>query len=116
MPIFIGAFGGCLVVIGVSFFDKVKIDDPVGALSVHLLNGIWGTIAVGIFASNDKITLLGQLKGILLIGLFAFISSFIVLYIINKIMPLRAGNDEEMQGLDVEECGIEAYPEFKRAF
>jgi ammonium transporter, Amt family len=116
MPIFIGAFGGCLVVIGVSFFDKMKIDDPVGALSVHLLNGIWGTIAVGIFASNDKITLLGQLKGILLVGLFAFISSFIVLYIINKIMPLRAGSDEEMQGLDVEECGIEAYPEFKRAF
>jgi ammonium transporter, Amt family len=116
-PILIGAFGGCLVVMGVSFFDKMRIDDPVGALSVHLVNGIWGTIAVGIFASNgEDITLLGQLKGILLIGIFAFVSSFVVLYIINKIMPLRAGNDEEMQGLDVEECGIEAYPEFKRAF
>ncbi len=116
-PILIGAVGGVLVVLGVSFFDKIKIDDPVGALSVHLLNGIWGTIAVGIFASNaDTITLWGQLKGILLIGVFAFISSYIVLFIINKIIPLRAGNDEEMQGLDVEECGIEAYPEFKRAF
>ena len=116
-PILIGAFGGCLVVMGVSFFDKMRIDDPVGALSVHLVNGIWGTIAVGIFASNgENITLLGQLKGIFLIGIFAFVSSFVVLYIINKIMPLRAGNDEEMQGLDVEECGIEAYPEFKRAF
>lgn len=116
-PILIGAFGGCLVVMGVSFFDKMRIDDPVGALSVHLVNGIWGTIAVGIFASNgENITLLGQLKGIFLIGIFAFVSSFLVLYIINKIMPLRAGNDEEMQGLDVEECGIEAYPEFKRAF
>jgi len=116
-PILIGAFGGCLVVMSVSFFDKIRIDDPVGALSVHLVNGIWGTIAVGIFASNgENITLLGQLKGIFLIGIFAFVSSFIVLYIINKIMPLRAGNDEEMQGLDVEECGIEAYPEFKRAF
>ena len=116
-PILIGAFGGCLVVMGVSFFDKMRIDDPVGALSVHLVNGIWGTIAVGIFASNgENITLLGQLKGIFLIGIFAFVSSFVVLYIINKIMPLRAGNEEEMQGLDVEECGIEAYPEFKRAF
>ena len=117
VPIIIGAIGGCLVVLGVSFFDKIKMDDPVGALSVHLINGIWGTIAVGIFASNGKdITLLGQLKGILVIGIFAFVSSYIVLFLINKIIPLRAENDEEMQGLDVEECGIEAYPEFKRAF
>lgn len=116
-PILIGSVGGILVVIGVSFFDKLKIDDPVGALSVHLLNGIWGTVAVGLFASNgDDITLLGQLKGIIVVAIFAFVSSYIILYIINKIMPLRAGNDEEMQGLDVEECGIEAYPEFKRAF
>ena len=116
-PILIGAVGGILVVLGVSFFDKIRVDDPVGALSVHLLNGIWGTLAVGIFASNgDDITMLGQLKGVLLIGVFAFISSYIVLYIINKIIPLRAQNDEELQGLDVEECGIEAYPEFKRAF
>ena len=116
-PILIGSVGGILVVIGVSIFDKLRIDDPVGALSVHLLNGIWGTVAVGIFASNgNKITMLGQLKGIIVIAIFAFVSSYIILYIINKIMPLRAGNDEEMQGLDVEECGIEAYPEFKRAF
>ena len=116
-PILIGAVGGILVVLGVSFFDKIRVDDPVGALSVHLLNGIWGTVAVGLFASNgDDITMLGQLKGVLLIGVFAFISSYIVLYIINKIIPLRAQNDEELQGLDVEECGIEAYPEFKRAF
>jgi ammonium transporter, Amt family len=116
-PILIGSVGGIIVVIGVSIFDKLRIDDPVGALSVHLLNGIWGTIAVALFASNgEDITLLGQLKGILIVGIFAFVSSYIVLSIINKIMPLRAGNDEEMQGLDVEECGIEAYPEFKRAF
>ena len=116
-PILIGAVGGIIVVFGVTFFDKLKLDDPVGALSVHLLNGIWGTLAVGIFASNGTdITLLGQIKGILLVGSFAFISSYIILFIINKIMPLRADNDEEMQGLDVEECGIEAYPEFKRAF
>ena len=116
-PILIGAIGGALVIFGVSFFDKLRLDDPVGALSVHLLNGIWGTLAVGIFASNGAdITFLGQLKGVVVVGLFAFISSFVVLFIINKILPLRAHKDEEMQGLDVEECGLEAYPEFKRAF
>ena len=98
-----------------NFFDKLRIDDPVGALSVHLLNGIWGTLAVGIFAADgNKITLLGQLKGIGMVAVFAFVSSYIVLFIINKIVPLRAESDEEMQGLDVEECGLEAYPEFKQ--
>ena len=97
-------------------FDKLKIDDPVGALSVHLLNGIWGTVAVAIFASSNTISFWGQIKGILLIGSFAFISSFIILFIINKIMPLRASDEDELEGLDVNECGLEAYPEFKRAF
>lgn len=116
-PILIGAIGGVIVVVGVSFFDKLKLDDPVGALSVHLLNGIWGTLAVGIFASNgDDITFMGQLKGVVVVGIFAFCVSFIVLFILNKIVALRAADDEEMQGLDVDECGVEAYPEFKRAF
>jgi len=116
-PILIGAIGGVIVVIGVSFFDKLKLDDPVGALSVHLLNGIWGTLAVGIFASNgDDITFMGQLKGVVVVGIFAFFVSFVVLFILNKIVALRAADDEEMQGLDVDECGVEAYPEFKRAF
>jgi len=116
-PIIIGGIGGALVVFAVPFFDKLKLDDPVGALSVHLVNGIWGTLAVGIFASNgDDITLGGQMKGIAVVGIFAFVSSYVVLFIINKIMPLRASDDEESQGLDVEECGLEAYPEFKRAF
>jgi len=117
-PILIGAIGGILVVYGVPFFDKLKLDDPVGALSVHLVNGIWGTLAVGIFASDPQngITLIGQIKGIIVVALFAFISSYTILYIINKIVPLRANSDEESQGLDVEECGVEAYPEFKRAF
>ena len=89
-----------------------------GALSVHLVNGIWGTIAVGIFAANpaEGITLMGQLKGIIVVAIFAFVSSYIVLFLINKIMPLRTTNDEELEGLDVNECGVEAYPEFKRAF
>lgn len=117
-PIIIGAIGGALVVFAVPFFDKLKIDDPVGALSVHLVNGIWGTIAVGIFASNpsEGITLFGQLKGVIVVAIFAFVSSYIVLFVINKFIPLRSPHDEELEGLDVNECGLEAYPEFKRAF
>ena len=115
-PILIGSIGGAIVVFGVSFFDKLKLDDPVGALSVHLLNGIWGTLAVGIFAASESVTLMGQIKGIFVIGIFAFCSSYIVLFLINKVMPLRASNDDELEGLDVNECGLEAYPEFKRAF
>jgi len=115
-PILIGIVGGVLVEVMVPVFDKLKLDDPVGALSVHLVNGIWGTLAVGIFASNgDDITLWGQIKGILVIGLFAFVSSYIFLYIINKISPLRAGEDEQLEGLDFSECGLEAYPEFRKA-
>ncbi len=112
-PILIGGIGGALVVFAVSFFDKLRLDDPVGALSVHLVNGIWGTLAVGIFTEQS---FMDQLKGVIVIGVFAFVSSYIVLFVINKLMPLRANSDEESQGLDVEECGLEAYPEFKRAF
>ena len=117
-PIIIGAIGGALVVFAVPMFDKLRLDDPVGALSVHLVNGIWGTLAVGIFASDAEagITFLGQLKGVAVVGVFAFVSSYIVLFIINKVITLRATNDEELEGLDVNECGVEAYPEFKRAF
>jgi Amt family ammonium transporter len=111
-PIYIGAIGGAIVVYGVALFDKLKLDDPVGALSVHLLNGIWGTIAVAIFSDAS---LWNQFKGVIVVGIFAFTSSFIVLYIINKITPLRANSDEETQGLDIEECGLEAYPEFRRS-
>jgi Amt family ammonium transporter len=112
-PILIGAIGGALVVFAVPFFDKLQLDDPVGALSVHLVNGIWGTLAVGIFASD--VSLMGQIKGIVIIGLFAFISSYIVLFIINKIVRFRASDDMQVEGLDVNEVGVEAYPEFKRA-
>ncbi|MEA3523617.1 MAG: ammonium transporter [Campylobacterota bacterium] len=115
-PIIIGGIGGALVVYAVPLFDKLKLDDPVGALSVHLVNGIWGTLAVGIFASNgDDITLLGQIKGIVVVAIFAFGVSYIVLKLINKFLPFRAEDDDQLQGMDVSECGVEAYPEFKRA-
>jgi len=109
----IGAIGGALVFYAVPFFDKLKIDDPVGALSVHLVNGIWGTIATGIW--GEGVSLAAQIKGVIVVGMFAFISSFILIYIINKIIPFRADEEDEIEGLDVKECGIEAYPEFKRA-
>ena len=113
MPILIGGIGGIIVVFGVPFFDKIKFDDPVGALSVHLLNGIWGTLAVGIFTS---VSLFAQIKGIVIVAIFAFTLSYGILFVINKFIPFRADDDEQTQGLDVDECGLEAYPEFKRAF
>ena len=111
-PIYVGAIGGAIVVYGVALFDRLRLDDPVGALSVHLLNGIWGTIAVAIFAD---VSLWDQVKGVLVVGVFAFTASFVVMYVINKISPFRAEDDEQQQGLDIEECGLEAYPEFKRS-
>ncbi len=112
-PLLIGAVGGALVVFAIPLFDKLKLDDPVGALSVHLVNGIWGTLAVGIFV--DKISFLDQLKGVAVIGTFAFVVSYVVIYSINKLVPFRAENDMQVQGMDVVECGVEAYPEFRRA-
>jgi len=110
-PILIGAIGGTLVVFAVPLFDKLHLDDPVGALSVHLVNGIWGTIAVGIFSDHSLIT---QIKGILVVGLFVFPVSYVTIYIINKLIQLRADDEEQLEGLDAVECGMEAYPEFTR--
>jgi len=112
-PMLIGAIGGALVVIFVPIFDKLKMDDPVGALSVHLINGIWGTLAVGIFVSD--VSILTQLKGIVVVGAIVFPISFVIIFIINKFFRLRAGDEEQQEGIDQTECGMEAYPEFKRS-
>ena len=112
-PIVIGFVGGVLVVYAVTIFDKLRLDDPVGALSVHLVNGIWGTLAVGIFAVD--VTFMDQLKGVVVIGVFAFAVSYVVLFVINKFVAFRADDEHQLEGLDVSECGLEAYPEFKRA-
>ncbi len=119
-PILIGAIGGALVILAIPLFDKFELDDPVGALSVHLVNGIWGTLAVGIFVSDElktlhNITFMGQLKGVVVIGVFVFVVSFVVLYLINKLISFTADDNEQMEGMDAVECGIAAYPEFKRA-
>lgn len=111
-PIVIGAIGGALVVFAVPLFDKLQIDDPVGALSVHLVNGIWGTLAVALFADFSLLT---QLKGIALTGLFTFPISYVAFVIIKKIIGLRSDEEHEYVGLDLEECGLEAYPEFVKS-
>ncbi len=111
-PILIGLIGGALVVFAVPFFDKLHLDDPVGALSVHLVNGIWGTIAVGIFTKD--VSLAAQIKGIVVVAIFVFVVSYITIFLINKIVTFRAEDDEQLEGMDVVECGLEAYPEFRR--
>ncbi|MGM0534028.1 MAG: ammonium transporter, partial [Campylobacterota bacterium] len=108
----VGFVGALLVVFAVPLFDKFKIDDPVGALSVHLVAGIWGTLAVGIFTGTA--TFFDQLKGVVVIGIFVFVASFIVWFILDKTMGLRISEEEEVDGEDIHETGLEAYPEFKR--
>ena len=109
----VGIVGGLLVVIAVPMWDKMKIDDPVGALSVHLVAGIWGTLAVGLFTESG--TFMGQLKGVVIIGAFVFIASFIVWKILDVIVGLRVDEETEIIGLDIHETGLECYPEFKKA-
>ena len=109
----IGLIGGILVFYAVPFFDKLRLDDPVGALSVHLVNGIWGSVATGIWGKN--VSLLSQIKGIIVVGIFTFLISYVVLYAINKIIPFRIDEENEIDGLDLKECGIESYPEFRKS-
>lgn len=110
--VLIGAVGGILVVVSVPLLDKLKIDDVVGAIPVHLVCGIWGTIAV-VFTNPDA-TLFGQLASIVIVGLFVTISSAIVWTILKATMGIRVSAEEEMTGLDVVEIGVEAYPEFTK--
>jgi len=108
----IGAVAGLLVVAAIIFIDKMKIDDPVGAISVHGVCGIWGLIAV-VFTNPDA-TIVAQLTGIVVIFLWCFITSFIVWLVIKAIMGLRVSEEEELSGVDMAECGLTAYPEFTK--
>jgi len=108
--ILIGAVGGAIVVFTVPLLDKLKIDDVVGAIPVHLLAGIWGTLVVPV--TNGDAYFSVQLIGIVAMGAFAFIASFIVWTILKVTMGVRVSQEEEMSGLDVAEIGVEAYPEF----
>jgi Amt family ammonium transporter len=106
----IGLVGGLVVVLSVVGLDKLKIDDPVGAISVHGTAGIWGIFAV--MFSNPAATLSGQLIGTAVTFAWMFGVSFIVLTVINKIIKLRVSEEEEQEGMDLNECGMTAYPEF----
>lgn len=112
-PILIGAIGGALVVWAVPLFDKLRMDDPVGALSVHLVNGIWGTLAVGIFV--EGVSFIAQLKGVVVVGLIVFPLSYTTIYLINRFFELRASDEEQFEGIDATECGMDSYPEFRRS-
>lgn len=126
----IGAVAGVIVVYAVLFFDKIKIDDPVGALSVHLINGVFGTLCVGLFA-EDRFSpnttgngllfgggvglLTSQIIGIVAVGVFTFVVSIIVWYIIKATLGMRVSEHEEVEGLDIGEHGMEAYPDFSKS-
>ena len=113
LAVIIGAIGGVLVVISIVTLDKLHIDDPVGAISVHGVVGIWGLLAV--LLSNDEATLLGQLAGIVCIFGFVFLASLAVWAILKATMGIRVDAEMEYQGMDLAECGLEAYPEFTGA-
>ena len=109
LAIVVGAVGGALVVVAVPMFDKLKVDDVVGAISAHLVAGIWGTLAVGIFGGGNIVT---QAIGIVAVGAFVVVTSAIVWLALKATIGLRVSAEEEEAGLDKIELGLEAYPEF----
>ena len=111
LSMIIGGIGGLIVVFTVPLLDKMKIDDVVGAIPVHLFAGIWGTLAVGIFGAGNIGT---QIMGIVAIGLFVSVTSGIVWFIMKMTVGIRVSEEEEDLGLDKAELGLEAYPEFGR--
>jgi len=112
--VIIGALAGIIIVFGVSLVDRLKLDDPVGAIAVHLICGIWGTLAVGIFGKMAGIAqFIIQMEGIAIIAIFCLSTSYFILYIIKRTSGLRVSEKEEMEGLDQHEHGMNAYPDFR---
>ena len=111
LALVIGGIGGVLVVYAVPLLDRLKIDDVVGAISAHLVAGIWGTLAVGIFGGGDFVT---QLVGVLAIGVFVFSASLAAWFVLKLLIGIRTSDEAEDDGLDKTELGMEAYPEFGR--
>lgn len=112
--ILIGAIAGAIIVFAVSLIDKLKLDDPVGAIAVHLVCGIWGTLAVGIFGNLAGVDqFLSQLIGIASYAVFCLTTSFIIIYTLKKTMGIRVSEREELEGLDAHEHGMDAYPDFR---
>ena len=105
--IIIGLIAGVIVVFSIIGFDKAKIDDPVGAISVHGVCGIWGTVATALFA--EGFDLMVQVQGALLVSIFAFAFAYIVFFILKALIGVRVSEEEEERGLDISEHGQEAY-------
>jgi Amt family ammonium transporter len=105
-----GAVGGVIVVVTVPLLDKFKIDDVVGAIPVHLFAGIWGTLAVGFYTGNFG----AQITGILAYGVFTFVASLVIWFIFKAVWGIRVSEEAEINGLDMSELGMEAYPEFSK--
>jgi Amt family ammonium transporter len=110
VSVFVGGVGGVIVVFAVPMLDKLKIDDVVGAIPVHLLAGIWGTLIVPL--SNSDASYLTQLIGIVSIGAFTLVVSSVIWFVLKATMGIRVSEEEEALGLDKVEIGVEAYPEF----
>ena len=111
--IVIGAIAGTLIVFAVAFVDAIKLDDPVGAIAVHLICGVWGTLAVGIFSTNPEHTFLIQLTGVACYAAFCLVTSFLIIYTLKKTIGIRVSEREELEGLDAHEHGMDAYPDFR---
>ncbi|MDH3759653.1 MAG: ammonium transporter [Gammaproteobacteria bacterium] len=109
----IGAVGGAIVVFSIVTLDKLRIDDPVGAISVHGVVGLWGLLAVPL--TNEGASFSGQIIGALTIFVWVFAASFATWFVIKMIMGIRVSEEEEYDGVDLSECGMEAYPEFTNA-
>ncbi|HHH40179.1 MAG TPA: ammonium transporter, partial [Sedimenticola sp.] len=106
----VGAIGGVLVVFSIITIDKMRIDDPVGAISVHGVVGMWGLLAVPF--SNTDATFSAQVLGLLVIFGWVFVTSLITWFILKVTVGIRVSEEEEFEGVDIGECGLEAYPEF----
>lgn len=112
--IVIGFVAGALIVLAVALVDKMKLDDPVGAIAVHLVNGVWGTLAVGIFGDLAGWSQFGvQLLGVVAVGAFCLLTSFAIIYTLKKTTGIRVTSEEEQEGLDIHEHGMDAYPDFR---
>jgi Amt family ammonium transporter len=111
--IIIGAIAGALIVFAVAFVDAIKLDDPVGAIAVHLICGTWGTLAVGIFSTNPDHTFLIQLTGVACYAAFCLVSAFLIIFTLKKTVGIRVSEREELEGLDAHEHGMDAYPDFR---
>jgi Amt family ammonium transporter len=115
--VLVGLTSGIIVVFSIILFDKVKVDDPVGAISVHGVCGVWGTLCVAIFGLDSiteaaGITFGVQLLGAASVSIFAFVFSLVVFSIVKAIFGIRVSEEEEFEGLDISEHGQEAYPDF----